>query len=411
MYLIIILVILIGVHVLDLVVEMLNVRHASPQLPAEFEGYYDAAKYRSAQQYLKENTVFALVSGGFSLAVLISFIVIGGFNFVDRWARGFGLGEIGTGLIFVGALMLGAAILKIPFSAYHTFVIEEKHGFNRTTPATFALDLLKSYILVAIIGAVALSVVLWFFGAAGKVAWLYSWAAVTLLQLFFEFIAPVVIMPLFNKFVPLQDGELKNELESYARQQQFAMKGVYTMDASRRSAKSNAFFVGFGRYRRIVLFDTLINRHSVEELVSVLAHEMGHYKRGHILKFMAGSVISSGIMFFILSLFMNNAGLFAAFRMEQVSIYASIVFFGFLFTPISTLLAVITNVFSRRYEFESDVYAVKTYKKPDAMIAALKKLSVDNLSNLTPHPLKVFLEYSHPPVLRRIEAIRAQTTA
>jgi len=411
MYLIIILVILIGVHVLDLVVEMLNVRHASAKLPAEFEGYYDAGKYRTAQQYLKENTVFSLVSGGFSLVVLISFIVAGGFNFVDRWARGFGLGEIGTGLIFVGVLMLGAAILKIPFSAYHTFVIEEKHGFNRTTPATFALDLLKSYVLVAIIGTVALSVVLWFFGVAGRVAWLYSWAAVTLLQLFFEFIAPVVIMPLFNKFVPLEDGELKSELERYARQQQFAMKGVYTMDASKRSAKSNAFFVGFGRYRRIVLFDTLISRHSVEELVSVLAHEMGHYKKKHILKFMAGSVISSGVMFYILSLFINNAGLFAAFRMEQVSIYASIVFFGFLFTPISTLLAVITNIFSRRYEFESDSYAVTTYKKPDAMIAALKKLSVDNLSNLTPHPLKVFLEYSHPPVLRRIEAIRANTVA
>jgi len=216
----------------------------------------------------------------------------------------------------------------------------------------------------------------------------------------------VVILPLFNKFVPLEEGELKQAIERYAAGENFKIKGVFKIDASRRSTKSNAFFTGFGRYRRIALFDTLIAKHSVGELVSVLAHEIGHYKKRHIVKNMGMSVISMGFMFFILSLFINNEGLFAAFKMEETSIYASIVFFGFLYTPISMGFSILSNFLSRRYEYEADAYAVSTYGKADAFITALKKMSVDNLSNLTPHPLKVFLHYSHPPILKRIQAIR-----
>ncbi|MCX5895293.1 MAG: M48 family metallopeptidase, partial [Proteobacteria bacterium] len=271
------------------------------------------------------------------------------------------------------------------------------------------LDILKGWLLTAVIGGAVFSIVLWFFDKTGTWAWLYCWAAVTGIQLFLTFIAPVVIMPLFNKFVPLEEGELKTAIESYARSRGFKMKGVFTMDASKRSTKSNAFFTGFGKFRRIVLFDTLIEKHTVDELVSVLAHEMGHYKKKHVIQSILISIITTGLMFFILSLFLHNKGLFAAFKMKETSIYASLLFFGFLYAPIEMMLSLVGNMLSRKNEYEADGYAVTTYGKPESMITALKKLSVDNLSNLTPHPLKVFLSYSHPPVLERIKAIRKTT--
>ncbi|MCB4791763.1 MAG: M48 family metallopeptidase [Elusimicrobia bacterium] len=406
-YLIIILAIIIGGYLLDLLVETLNLNHASPQLPEEFIGFYDAQKYKTSQEYLKDNTKFDFLSDGFFTALTIIFIMLGGFNFVDGIARSFGFAQIFSGLIFAGMLLFGLQVLKIPFSLYETFVIEEKYGFNKTTLKTFFLDILKSWVLLVIIGGLVFSGVIWFFARFGALAWLYSWLALTVFQIFLIFIAPVIIMPLFNKFIPLEEGELKTTLEKYAKEQDFKMKGLFKMDGSKRSTKSNAFFTGFGKYRRIVLFDTLIEKHSVDELVSVLAHEMGHYKLKHILKSIITSIITTGVMFFILSLFINNAELFKAFKMENISVYASLFFFGFLYAPINMIFSVITSIMSRVHEFEADAYAVHTYKKAEAMINALKKLSVNNLSNLTPHPLKVFLEYSHPPVLERIKAIRA----
>jgi len=405
-FLIIILAVLIGTYLLDLVVDTLNARHVKTELPEEFRDCYDADKYKKSQEYLRENTRFGIVSDSIVTPVTIAFILFGGFNFVDQFARSFNLGSILTGLIFAGVLMLASQILLIPFSIYSTFVIEERYGFNKTTPKTFVLDILKTCLLGAVIGGIILSVVLWFFEKAGPWAWLYCWIAITLFQLFLIFIAPVVIMPIFNKFFPLEEGELKNTINDYAGSQDFKMKGVFTMDGSKRSTKSNAFFTGFGKFRRIVLFDTLMEKHTTEELVSVLAHEMGHYKKRHILKSMVISILTTGLMFYILSLFINNRDLFAAFRMQEMSIYASLLFFAFLYAPIEMILSVFGNMLSRRNEYEADSYSVKTYKKPLSMIAALKKLSVENLSNLTPHPLKVFLTYSHPPVLERIRAIR-----
>ena len=405
-FLIIILCVLIGTYLLDLVVEILNARHVETELPEEFRDCYDAGKYKKSQEYLKENTHFGIVTDSIVTPLTIAFILLGGFNLVDRFARSFGLGSILTGLIFVGVLMLASQILLIPFSIYGTFVIEEKYGFNKTTPKTFVLDIFKIWLLGALIGGIILSVVLWFFEKAGPWAWLYCWFAITFFQLFLTFIAPVVIMPIFNKFFPLEEDDLKTAINDYAGSQDFKMKGVFTMDGSRRSTKSNAFFTGFGKFRRIVLFDTLIKKHTTEELVSVLAHEMGHYKKRHILQTMVISVLTTGLMLYILSLFINNRELFAAFRMQEMSVYASILFFAFLYSPIEMIFSVFGNILSRRNEYEADSYAVKTYKKPLSMIAALKKLSVENLSNLTPHPLKVFLSYSHPPVLERIRAIR-----
>ena len=401
-----ILFILIGDYVLGLVVDILNVKHLKTDLPETFSGYYDEEKYRKSQQYLKENTRFDLITASITTPAIILFILLGGFNWVDLWARGFDQGPIITGLIFGVVLLFGSQILSLPFSIYSTFVIEEKYGFNKTTAKTFVLDIFKGWMLGIIIGAPVFSGILWFFEQTGPMAWLYCWAALTIFQIILMFVAPVLIMPIFNKFIPLEEGELKTAIEDYAKKQSFAMKGVYTMDGSRRSTKSNAFFTGFGRFRRIVLFDTLIAKHTTEELVSILAHEMGHYKKKHILKSILISIFSTGLMFYILSIFMNNPGLFAAFKMDHISIYASLVFFGFLYAPIDMILSIFSNMLSRRHEYQADAYAVRTYRRPQSMIAALKKLSVDNLSNLTPHPFKVFLSYSHPPVLDRIRAIR-----
>ncbi len=408
-YLIIILVIIIGEYILDSIVENLNVKHASNILPKEFEGYYDAEKYQKSQDYLKERTKFGFVKNSISTVIILAFILLGWFNIVDSIARNFSLGPILTGLIFAGMLMLAFQILSIPFSIYHTFVLEEKYGFNKTTVKTFITDIIKSLILSALIGGAIFSVVLWLFGVAGKMAWVYCWVSVTVFQLLLTFIAPVLILPLFNKFIPLEDGELKTAIEGYAKSRKFALGGIFKIDASKRSSKSNAFFTGFGKFRRIALFDTLIQQHTVDELTSVIAHEIGHYKEKHIIKSLILSTITAGFMFFILSFFINNAGLFAAFKMEHTSIYASLLFFGFLYTPISLILSIAGTILSRKYEYQADRFAVTTYEKPEALVEALKKLTVDNLSNLTPHPLKVFLHYSHPPVLKRIEAIRDRT--
>lgn len=408
-YLIVILGILLGEYVLSFIVETVNIRHAAPELPKEFQGYYDVQKYRQSQHYLVDTARFKLGKYTFFTFLIVVFILTGGFNFIDQFVRSFNLGFIFKGLLFAGILMLGLEILAIPFSFYHTFVIEEKYGFNKTTKKTFVLDILKSWGISAIIGGIVFSGVVWFFNKTGRIGWVYCWGALTFFQLFLMFIAPVVIMPLFNKFTPLPQGELKTEIEDYARREDFRMKGIFTMDGSRRSTRSNAFFTGFGKYKRIALFDTLIQKHTVDELVSVLAHEMGHFKKRHILKMMLMSIFTTGAMLYIFSFFINNKGLFAAFKMEETSIYASIFFFGFLFVPIQLFFSVLSKFFSRHYEYEADAYAVSTYKNAEAMSTALKKLSVDNLSNLTPHPLKVFLDYSHPPVLQRIEAIKQKS--
>jgi len=413
-YLVVILAIIIGNYILDLIIELLNVRSTEKELPEEFEGFYDSAKYKKSQEYLKDNTYFKLIQGALITGAVLALILSGGFNFIDRLARSFNLNAIPTGLIFAGILFFFFQTIEIPFSIYHTFIIEEKYGFNRTKPKTFVLDTLKGWLLSIIIGGLLLSLILWFFVKSGNLAWVFCWLGVSIFEFFIIFIAPIIIMPLFNKFIPLEEGELKQAIQTYAQSQDFKLskgsasggKGVYKMDGSRRSSKSNAFFTGFGKYRRIVLFDTLIKNHSVDELVSVLAHEMGHYKRKHILKMMAISILTNGLMFFILSFFINNPGMFAAFRMDNLSIYASLLFFSFLYAPINIILSLVGNVLSRKHEYEADSYAVSTYKKPEAFILALKKLSVDNLSNLTPHPLKAFISYSHPPVLERIKALR-----
>lgn len=404
-YLIFILALLVFNGLLSLIIESLNVTNLSTDIPEEFHGIYDAEKYSKSQRYLKDNTRFDQIQSAIMLPLTIAFILLGGFKYINNIAQSTSDHLILQGLIFTGILMMLSQIISLPFSIYSTFVIEEKYGFNKTTAKTFIVDMIKGLVLTALIGAPIFALVIWIFSTI-NMAWLWAWGTLSVIQLFLMFIAPVVILPLFNKFTPLEDGELRTAIENYAKKQNYTLSGIFKIDGSKRSTKSNAYFTGFGKTKRIALFDTLIENHSTEELVGVLAHEIGHCKRGHIKKGIIISLASSLMMFFILSIFISKPDLYAAFGIEGTPVYAGLIFFGFLYTPISMILGLLGNILSRKHEFEADAFAAETTKAPGKMVAALKQLSVDNLSNLTPHPLKVFMEYSHPPVLERIKALR-----
>jgi len=404
-YLIFILALLVFNRLVSLIVETLNVRHVSTVIPEEFQGVYDDEKYAKSQRYLKDNTRFGQIQAGIMLPLTIAFILLGGFNWFNNIAQTASEHMIVQGLVFGGLLIVLGQLIGIPFSIYSTFVTEEKYGFNKTTPKTFVLDIVKGLLLTVLLGAPIFALILWIFDAVAN-AWLWAWGSLSIIQLFILFIAPVIILPLFNKFTPLEGGELRTRIEEFAATQKYKLSGIFKIDGSRRSTKSNAYFTGFGKTKRIALFDTLIDNHSSSELVGVLAHEIGHCKLGHIKKSIIISLASSLLMFFILSLFITKDGLYAAFGIDGTPLYAGLIFFGFLYAPISMILGLLGNILSRKHEFEADAFSAETTKEPIEMIGALKKLSVDNLSNLTPHPLKVFLEYSHPPVLERIKALR-----
>lgn len=392
--------------ILNLVADYYNLQSLDEGLPEGFSDVYDEETYEKSQAYTKGRTRFGILTSVFNLVLLLVFWFAGGFDWLDEIVRSWELGIIWTGLAYIGVLIIAKSILSLPFNIYSTFVIEEKYGFNKTTPKTFVLDLLKGLALGVVLGGPLLAGVLAFFTFIDQYAWLYAWGAVTAFTLFIQFVAPTWIMPIFNDFEPLEAGDLRQKIRDYADKVNFAMEGVYVMDGSKRSSKSNAFFTGFGKNKRIALYDTLIENHTEDELVAVLAHEIGHYKKKHIIKNMGISILQTGIMFFLLSVFLNTPGLYEAFYMEQMSVYAGLIFFGMLYAPIDMIVSVFMQVLSRKYEFEADSFASTTYQR-EPMINALKKLSKDNLSNLTPHPFYVFLNYSHPPVLQRIKAIRA----
>jgi STE24 endopeptidase len=391
--------------VLNGLADYLNLTRLQKDLPEAFEGVYDTERYRKSQEYLKVNTRFGWIIAAFDLIVLLVFWFGRGFPLLDEWVRSFGYGSILCGLMYIALLVVFKALLSLPFSIYHTFVIEERFGFNQTTWSTYFLDLLKGLVLAILLGAPLLAGILAFFEYAGTNAWWYCWIAVTVYMLGVQFIAPTWIMPLFNKFSPLEDGELKSAILSYAGSIKFPIQNVYVMDGSKRSSKSNAFFAGFGKHRRIVLFDTLIKRHTTGELVAVLAHEMGHYKKKHIIQSLFFGILQMGFMLFLLSFFISYQGLFDAFYMSRTSVYAGLIFFAMLYSPLDFFIGLFMQMRSRRNETAADRFAVETTRDPQSMVDALKKLSVHNLSNLRPHPFYVFLNYSHPPVLQRINTI------
>ncbi len=403
----ILLVFFLAFYIWEVIVELLNLSAIRSDIPKEFKGVYDEKKYKKSQEYLKETSIFSLIESGISLLLLILFILIGGFDSVDNFARSISSNEIGRGLIFAGILILLNQIVSLPFDIYKTFVIEQKFGFNKTTPKVFAIDIAKSMLLMAILGGGIFAALMLFFGAFGSSAWLIAWPFVTAVQLILYFVAPVIFLPMFNKFTPLADGKLKQAIEDFAKKQNFKLSGIFTMDGSKRSTKANAFFTGIGKFRRIALFDTLIKNHTTEELVSVLAHEIGHYKKKHILQHLIIGILTTGTMLFIISLLINNPDLFGAFGISQTSIYASFIISALVVTPLFSFIEIFRNFLSRKNEYEADQFAVETYGKKAAFLSALKKLSKSHLANLTPHPLKVLMEYSHPPILERIRHIRA----
>jgi STE24 endopeptidase len=393
--------------ILNLIADGLNLKHLQGELPKAFEGVYDPQRYRRSQQYLKVNTRFGWVTSTFNLLVILIFWFAKGFPLLDKWVRSFELGPILEGLLYIGTLMLLKSFLALPFSVYATFVIEERFGFNQTTWWTYLTDLLKGLALALLLGTPLLAAILAFFQYAGSSAWWYCWIGVTIYMLVVQFLAPTWIMPLFNKFTPLEDGELKSAILSYAESINFPLENVYQMDGSRRSTKSNAFFTGFGKHKRIVLFDTLIKQHTLKELVAVLAHEMGHYKKKHVPQALILGILQTGLMLFLLSKFITYQGLFDAFFMTQKSVYAGMLFFAMLYAPLDFLVGILTQILSRKNETVADQFAAETTGDPGSMVEALKKLSAHNLSNLTPHPFYVFLNYSHPPVLKRIQLLSA----
>jgi len=404
---IIIFVALIADFIISTIAEILNLKVLRETLPEAFRGVYDEEKYQKSQEYLKTNTRFGWIQSVASLLVILAIWFGRGFPILDNWIGSLDFGPLISGLFYIGVLVFVKSTISLPFSIYATFVIEKRFGFNTTTWPTFIKDIFKSVILSLLIGTPIVAVVLAFFEFAGSNAWWLCWLAVSIVMLGLQYIVPTWIMPLFNKFEPLEENTLKDAIMSYAASINFPLKHIMIMDGSKRSKKSNAFFTGFGRNKRVVLFDTLVEQHNISELLAILAHEMGHYKKRHIIYMTVAGIIQAGFTFYLLSLFISYQGLFEAFYMKTPSVYAGLIFFGMLYAPIDFFTGLLIQLFSRRNEYAADAFAVTTTRDKKNLIEALKKLSVNNLSNLLPHPLFVLLNYSHPPILERIQAIEA----
>ena len=398
---------------LDLVATLLTLKNLKPELPEEFRGVWDDEKYQKAQAYEKAQAKFGIASSISSLTVLLVFWSFGGFAWFTGLVTSWGYGSIAGGLIFIGILYLGSWAASLPFDIYHTFVLEERFGFNKTTKGTYIADQIKSHLITAILGGAIVALILWIFQSVPN-AWIWAWLSFTFITLALTYLAPSFLLPLFNKFTPLENEELNQAIQSMAKKCEFPLTEISVMDGSKRSAKSNAFFTGFGKRKKIALFDTLIESQTTDELVGVLAHEIGHFKKKHIVQRLVISVIQTAIIFFLLGMATNpesafGSQLYAAFGIPTDSSIrgaAGLVLFMIVFKPVSRLLSILMNILSRKHEFEADEYAAVNQGSPAYLISALKKLSANNLSNLTPHPLEVFLDHSHPPVLVRIQALK-----
>jgi len=402
--LIIIVIILVFGYVMERFLDYLNATWWSNDLPEELRGIYDAEKYRKSQDYLRTNQRFSTVTSSLSFAVMLLMLLLGGFAWLDGVVRHYTHHPILMALLFFGILGLAADILSVPFSLYHTFVIEERFGFNKTTPKTFILDKIKGLLLGAIIVGGLLALIVWIYDSTGHWFWLIAWGAVGLFSVFMTMFYSSLIVPLFNKQTPLEVGELRNAIESFAADVGFKLKNIYVINGSKRSTKSNAYFSGLGPKKRIVLYDTLLKDHSTGELVAVLAHEIGHYKKKHTLEDTLISLAETGLMLFILSLFIGHPDLSKALGATEGSFHMGVLTFGLLYSPISMILELFSNILSRKNEYAADRFAGEKYD-PSALQEALKKLSVNNLSNLRPHPAYVFVYYSHPPLLERLRAL------
>jgi len=390
--------------ILDKILDYLNIKANKNEIPAVMKGYYDEEKYSKSQEYQKVNSRFSLVSSIFSFCITLAVLALGGFGWLDNELRLLVSNEMVLSLLFFGVLFIVSDVISIPFTLYGTFVIEEKFGFNKTTVKTFITDKIKGYALGILLGGGILALLLFLIQEMGVNFWWYFWIAISIVILFINMFYTSLILPLFNKLTPLEDGELKEAIENYSRKINFPLDNIFVLDGSKRSNKANAFFSGIGKKKKIVLYDTLINNHTTEELVAVLAHEVGHFKKKHVVSGLVLSILQVGITLFVMSLLVFNEQLSVALGGNQLAIHINLIAFTILYSPISKVSGILMNILSRKNEFEADAFAKETYNGEQLQIA-LKKLSVDNLSNLYPHPAYVFMNYSHPPLLKRLEAM------
>ena len=403
LFIIIILIVVIN-QLLDYFLDFLNISYRNKPIPKELEDVYDKEQYKKQQAYEAETTRFSFLSSFLNFAILLALLFLDGFAVLDNYLRDFISNEILVSLSFFGVLMLASSLIGIPFSIYSTFVIEEKYGFNKTTPKTFVLDLIKGTFISVLIGGGLLYLVIFLYQTFGANFWIYTWAVVTAFMLFMNMFYSQLIVPLFNKQTPLEEGSLRTAIEVFSSKAGFKLNNIFVIDGSKRSSKANAYFAGLGPKKRIVLYDTLIKDLKEEEIVAVLAHEVGHYKHKHTIKGMITSVLQTGLILFLFSLLIDNPLLSLALGSEHQSFHFGLIVFSFLFEPFSMFIGIFSNIFSRKNEYQADAYT-KQFGLEKSLINGLKQLSRNNLSNLTPHPLYVFMHYSHPTVLQRMRAL------
>jgi STE24 endopeptidase len=401
----IIIAILVVSFIIDQFLDYLNAKHFSDPLPAELQDVFDEAEYKKSQRYKKERSRFGTITSTVTLIATLLFFFLDGFAYVDNLARSVSSNEIIIALVFFGIIMIASDILSTPFSYYSTFVIEEKYGFNKTTRKTFFLDKLKAWLMGAIIGGILLGAIIWFYQTTGKNFWLYAWGVITVFTVFMNLFYARLIVPLFNKQTPLEEGALRSQIEKYASKVGFTLDKIFVIDGSKRSTKANAYFSGFGSEKRVTLYDTLVKDLNEEEIVAVLAHEVGHYKKNHIIFNLFAGIITTGFTLWLLSLFIGNPLFSEALHVPKPSFHIGLVVFGILYTPISGITSLLMNFLSRKFEYQADNFAKNTFDG-SPLISGLKKLSKNSLSNLTPHPLYVFAHYSHPTLLQRFRNLK-----
>lgn len=389
----------------DSILDYLNSKYFDKKIPEIISDIYDKEKYLKSQDYKKSNYKFNRISSIYSLLILLLFFYFDGFLFIDNYSRSVFDSELIISLSFFGIIYFGNDLLSIPFSIYHTFILEEKFGFNKTTSKTFIIDKLKSWLLTILFGGGILSFIIFQFESIGQDFWIVAWIFISVLTVLINGLYAQIIVPLFNKQTKLEDGELKNEIEKYSTKVGFNLSNIFVVDGSKRSTKANAYFSGFGNQKRVTLYDTLINKLNVNQIISVIAHEIGHYKKKHIIFNLLFSIIQTGIMLYILSLLIYMPVFSEALNIENHSFHIALITFSILYTPISEISGLIFNLFSRKFEYEADEYADKTFDGK-YLIEALKVLTKDSLSNLTPHPKYVWWHYSHPTLLERINQLR-----
>lgn len=398
----IIIVIVLADFLFGIWLQILSIRASKNPIPACLAGLYDEKEYARQQSYFRVNHKMAFITSSLSTLITLAFFAFGGFAWLDAVAKPFSENMILQALCFFGILYVVTFLISLPFSIYDTFVIQEKYGFNKSTPKIFAGDTVKSFFLVALLNGGLLAMAVWVYSLNPQWFWLIAWGAFAVIQLLLQYCFSELIVPLFNKQKPLEEGELRSAIEAFATKVGFELENIYVMDASKRSTTANAYFTGFGKKKRVVLFDTLVEQLTTDEIVGVLAHEIGHYKHGHLIKDILTSLISTLVSFWLFSLVIDNASFASAAGCTEPTFWVNLTVFSLLLSPVELILGILSNIISRRHERQADIFAKENGCGP-AEASGLKKISSQALSNLTPHPLVVFVKHSHPTLADRVE--------